>query len=306
MQWIEVSIETEHEQIEILCEKLEALGVEGMSIEDEGDFKDFLENNQQYWDYVDDELEARFSGVSKIKFYLSSDENGQKHLSQIEEALETSLKTKIVDDADWENNWKEYYKPLEIGEKLLVIPEWEAPETHGRVALKLDPGLIFGTGNHATTRMCLCALENLAPDAARTLDLGCGSGILGIGAILLGTGEVCGCDIDPKAPDVALENARLNGITSENFKIYAGDVLSDENMQKTLGSGYNLVLANIVADVIIPLCAIVRFFMAPGAAFVCSGIIEGRQEEVKAALSQNGFEITAHSCEEEWHCFTAK
>ena len=306
MQWIEVSIETEHEQIEILCEKLEALGVEGMSIEDEGDFKDFLENNQQYWDYVDDELEARFSGVSKIKFYLSSDENGQKHLSRIEEALETSLKTKIVDDADWENNWKEYYKPLEIGEKLLVIPEWEAPETHGRVAIKLDPGLIFGTGNHATTRMCLCALENLAPDAERTLDLGCGSGILGIGAILLGTGEVCGCDIDPKAPDVALENARLNGITSENFKIYAGDVLSDENMQKTLGSGYNLVLANIVADVIIPLCAIVRRFMVPGATFVCSGIIEGRQEEVKAALSQNGFEITAHNCEEEWHCFTAK
>jgi len=306
MQWIEVSIETKHEQIENLCENLAALGVEGMSIEDENDFKDFLENNQQYWDYVDSELEARFTGVSKIKLYISNDGEGQKILNKIKSELKIEPKTTIVDDADWENNWKQYYKPLEIGEKLLVIPEWEEIETHGRVALKLDPGLIFGTGSHATTRMCLCALENLAERSPRTLDLGCGSGILGIGALLLGSGEVCGCDIDPKAPDVALENARLNGITTENFKIYAGDVLSDKNLRKTLGSGYNLVLANIVADVIIPLCAIARGFMAPGASFVCSGIIEGRQDEVKAALLQNGFEITAHRCEEEWHCFTAK
>ena len=186
------------------------------------------------------------------------------------------------------------------------MPEWESPELEGRTALRLDPGLIFGSGSHATTKMCLAAIQDIDLAGKRVLDLGCGSGILGIGAMVLGCASVTGCDIDPKAPDVALSNARLNGITDECFKIYAGDILSDEGMRAFLGTGYDVVLANIVADVIIPLSGFVRQFMAPGAVFICSGIIDGRQDEVRAALEKNGLTVVERRTDEEWHCFVCR
>ena len=306
MRWIEAAIASKSEEIDVLCQRLADLGVEGMCIEDEEDFKNFLENNHQYWDYVDDELNARFQGLSQVKFYLADDEEGQNLLQRLKQELPCEIKTSYVDDSDWENNWREFYKPLEIGEKLLVIPEWENPELDGRVPLRLDPGLIFGTGSHATTRMCLCALQEHPVEGKKVLDLGCGSGILGIGAKVLGCASVVGCDIDPKAPDVALDNAALNGITEENFKIYAGDILSDEGMRKFLGDGYDIVLANIVADVIIPLSAFARRFMANDGLFICSGIIDNRLEEVKSAILSNGFEIVEHKHEEEWNCFVCR
>ena len=306
MRWIEAAIPSESRDIDALCLKLADLGIEGMSIEDEQDFKNFLENNHQYWDYVDDELNAHFAGVSQIKFYLADDEDGRAQLGKVQAALDQEIQVSYVDDSDWENNWREFYKPLAIGEKLLVIPEWETPELNGRVALRLDPGLIFGTGSHATTRMCLCALQEHPVEGKKVLDLGCGSGILGIGAKVLGCENVVGCDIDPKAPDVAMDNARLNGITEENFKIYAGDILSDEGMRKFLGEGYDIVLANIVADVIMPLSAFARRFMAPDALLICSGIIDNRLEEVKETILKNGFEILEHKHEEEWNCFVCR
>ena len=137
-------------------------------------------------------------------------------------------------------------------------------------------------------------------------DHGCGSGILGIGSLVLGCRSCVGCDIDPKAPDVAMSNAALNGIGSDRFRVYAGDIIGDASLRRELGSGYQLVLANIVSDVIIPLSGYVRQFMAEGAVFICSGIIEGRQDEVSSVLQKNGFEIIAHYCEEEWHCFECR
>ena len=151
--------------------------------------------------------------------------------------------------------------------------------------------------------MCLAALERYAAPGKRVLDLGCGSGILAIGALNLGCNSAVGCDIDPKAPDVACANAALNGIGSERFRVYAGDILSDASLRRTLGGGYDIVLANIVSDVIIPLSAIAGAFLAEGGVFITSGIIDGRQDEVAAAIRANGFAITAHHCEEEWHCF---
>lgn len=305
MRYIEVCVNTPADEIERRCEEMTAMGAEGFVIENEADFQDFLENNHQYWDYVDDELESRFTGVSRIKCYLCDDEDGRAVLCRIRGAY-GGVETSFVEDSDWENNWREYYKPIEVGEKLVVVPEWEDIPDDGRTALRLDPGLIFGTGSHATTRMCLAALEKYAGEGKTFLDLGCGSGILGIGALVLGSARCVGCDIDPKAPDVAASNAALNGIGSDHFKVYAGNILSDASLRRMLGSGYDAVLANIVSDVIIPLSALVREFMKPGAVFITSGIIDGRQDEVRAALEGNGFEVIEHRNEEEWHCFVCR
>ena len=302
MRWIEVCINTPGDEIDARCEELAALGAGGFVIENEDDFREFLENNHQYWDYVDKELEDSFSGVSRIKTYLADDEDGRAILSAIRNAC-GEVAVSFVEDSDWENNWREYYKPIEIGQKLVVVPEWEEIPAGRRIPLRLDPGLIFGTGSHPTTRMCLAALERYAAPGKRVLDLGCGSGILAIGALNLGCNSAVGCDIDPKAPDVACANAALNGIGSERFRVYAGDILSDASMRRTLGGGYDIVLANIVSDVIIPLSAIAGAFLAEGGVFITSGIIEGRQDEVAAAIRANGFAIRAHHCEEEWHCF---
>ena len=305
MRYIEVTVNTPGAEIDARCQEMADMGAGGFVIENEEDFKDFLEQNHQYWDYVDDELENQFAGVSRIKCYLTDDEDGIAVLRRINAAYD-DVTTSYVEDSDWENNWREYYKPIEVGEKLVVVPEWEEAPQDGRLPLRLDPGLIFGTGSHATTRMCLAALEEFSKPGVRVLDLGCGSGILGIGALILGCDSCLGVDIDPKAPDVVMSNAALNGIGADKMTAWAGDIIADSSLSARIGGGCQLVLANIVADVIIPLSAVVRQFMAPGAVFICSGIIEHRWPETEAALISNGFEILDHKSEEEWHCFVCR
>ena len=306
MRWIEAAIRTDTGEIEALCDSLERLGIDGLSIEDESDFRRFLEENKAYWDYVDDELQQRFAGMSRVKFYLQDDADGWAALEQIRAALGREIETTLIEDQDWENNWKQYYEPIPVGERLLIVPEWMDAEADGRTVLRLDPGIAFGTGSHATTRMCLQALEKLAGPGKKALDLGCGSGILGIAALLLGCDRVQGCDIDPKAPEAAVRNAALNGIGGDRFTVCAGDVLSDEGMRRRLGGGYEIVLANIVADVIIPLSAFVRRFLAEDGAFLCSGIIEGRCADVENSLRRSGFRILEHYSEDEWHCYLCR
>lgn len=305
MDWIEVILQTPESEIDRRCDELTELGVSGFVIENESDFKQFLDNNRQYWDYVDEALEKSYSGVSRIKFYLSDDGDGQRTLAAVEAAF-GEVQTNRVCDADWENNWRQYYKPIEIGERLLVVPEWEDCDDTSRAVLRLDPGLMFGTGSHATTRMCLKALEGFEFSCKRVLDLGCGSGILGIGALILGASSCVSVDIDPKAPDIVPQNAALNGIGEDRLKVYAGDIIGDASLRGVLGTGYDIVLANIVTDVIIPLAPMVSAFMADGALFVTSGIIDGREVETETALRAAGFEIVEHMHEEEWHCFVCK
>lgn len=305
MRYIEAVIEIDEKEIDSACEKLTELGIGGFVIENESDFFDFLQNNQQYWDYVDGELEEHYRGVSRIKCYLEDNDEGRKQLEGIH-ALGLAPQTLTVDDSEWENNWRQYYKPLEIGERLVVVPEWEEVPDDGRVPLRLDPGLMFGTGSHATTRMCLDALQKYSKSGVRVLDLGCGSGILGIGALVLGADSCKSCDIDPKAPDIVMDNAALNGIGADRLSVYAGDIIADASLRKMLGTGYDMVLANIVSDVILPLAPMVRGFMSENAVFICSGIIDGREEELRAALVAAGFEILVHRHEDEWHCFECK
>ena len=304
MRYIEVSVNTPKEALDQRCEEMAAMGAGGFVIENEEDFRDFFEHNRMYWDYVDEELESRFQGVSRIKCYLTDDAEGLSVLCQIREAY-GEVETAFVEDSDWENNWREYYKPIEVGEKLVVVPAWEEAPADGRLALRLDPGLIFGTGSHATTRMCLASLERFSGPGVRVLDLGCGSGILGIGALLLGCDSCLGVDVDPKAPDVVLANAALNDIGSERLTAWAGDILADKSLRRRIG-GYDLVLANIVADVIIPLSALARSFMSKDGVFICSGIIEDRWVETESALRANGFTILDHRSEDEWHCFVCR
>ena len=305
MRYIEVIVDTPTEEIDRRCEEMTAMGVGGFVIENEEDFQSFLENNHAYWDYVDEELEQKYAGVSRIKCYLTDDEAGLSSLRQIRAAY-GQVAVSYVEDSDWENNWREYYKPIQVGEKLVVVPEWEPIPEDGRIPLRLDPGLIFGTGSHATTRMCLAALERYVNPDTRVLDLGCGSGILGIGALVLGARSCLGCDIDPKAPDVVRSNASLNGIGSDRLTACAGDILSDAGLRRSFGSGYQLVLANIVSDVIIPISRYVRDFLAPGGVFITSGIIDGREDEVRSAIERAGLTILEHHHEEEWHCFVAQ
>lgn len=305
MRYIEVSIDTPEQEIDVRCEQLAALGAEGFVIENEADFQNFLENNRQYWDYVDAELEQSYKGVSRIKCYLTDDEAGEAVLARIKAAYPEAVSAYTADE-DWENSWRDCYEQIEIGEKLVVVPEWMDAPDNGRIALRLDPGIAFGTGSHPTTKLCLAALESYAAPGVRALDLGCGSGILGIGALLLGAESNTGCDVDPMAPEAAMANAALNGIGEDKMRVYAGDILKDASLRRTLGGGYQLVLANIVAAVIIALAAYARSFMAQDGVFICSGIIDDRADEVRAALERNGFTVVAHTSEEEWHCYVCR
>ena len=317
MQWLELKVDTTPAGIDPVSELVENLGITGLVIDDEGDFHDFLENNRQYWDYVDEDLLEQKRGVCRITFYVSADDEGWDMVAKTRIALAELKKQRDdcgsllltmanMDDADWENNWKQFYKPMEIGERLIVIPEWESAKTHGRIPLILNPGLTFGTGSHATTRLCLTALEKHVTDGQRVLDLGCGSGILSIAALLLGAEHAFACDIDEKCVDVAYENAALNGIGRDRYMVRWGDVLSDRQLQKEMGDKYDIIVANIVSDVIIGLAPQVRPFLKEGGLFLTSGIIDTRAEEVKGKLVEAGLEILEERSADGWFSFLCK
>ena len=317
MDWLELHIDTSPAGIDAVSGLLESKGVEGLIIDDEQDFHDFLENNHQYWDYVDEELMAEKKGNCRITFYLAPDEAGLNTVAQVRIAL-AELKaqhpeyapllmtTGNVSDSDWENNWQQFYKPMEIGERLLVIPEWEQCDPKGRVTVTLNPGLTFGTGSHATTRLCLRTLDRLIGGGERVLDLGCGSGILSIAALRLGASHAFACDIDDKCVDVAYENAALNGIGKETYTVRWGDVTKDTQLQKEMGGNYDIVVANIVADVIIALSTEVRPYLKKDGFFLTSGIIDQRADEVAAALKAAGWEIIETNIDEGWYSYLCR
>ena len=303
MDWLEVTLAAQPDRLDGTCADLEEAGVSGLVILDEASVRDFLDKNRKYWDYVDDDVLRQLSGVCAVRFYLEDSDDGRGELERIRRRVPGEYSVSTVRDEDWENNWKQYYRPIRIGERLIVVPEWLDVPEEGRVPLRMDPGLIFGTGSHPTTRMCLEQLQRLKP--RRVLDLGCGSGILGIAALLLGAETAAGVDIDEKAPGVVMANAALNGIYGDRLTVLAGDVTCDEGVRRRLAGSYDLVLANIVADVIIALAPFVPGWLAPEGTFICSGIIEGRQNEVIRALERAGFAVTGHYKSEEWHCLTA-
>ncbi len=320
MKWTELTVFTTEAGLDAVCGRLAMLGIDQVAIEQgRAEIEAFLRDTAKYWDFADmDELCA---GEPCVKAYIAQAGENASLLEQIyasfsvlreedNEGLLGSLRvlSRVVDDEDWANSWKVNYKPFDVGDKLLIRPSWENDyDPRERVVISLDPGMAFGSGTHQTTRMCLEAIERVIRPGMRALDLGCGSGILAIASLLLGAQSAVLADIDPIAEKIAAENARMNGIDENRYRIFIGDVLTDESLKKAIAkTPYGLITANIVASVIVALIPFVRELLEKDGVFVASGIIGERLPEVLAALEANGMAAVAVYEDEDWRQVTAK
>ena len=308
MAWLEITIETETGRIESAAAALTAQGFAELVIEDQQEFETFLDENRAYWDYIDEDLQQQLQGLSRIKLYLEdTDEAGMKKLTAAAEKLGLPMTVAALPETDWEESWKDNYPAVEVGKNLIVVPYWQAEETGGRMPIVLDPGLTFGTGAHASTQMVMETMEQQVRPGFRCLDLGSGSGILSIAALRLGAGSAIGVDIDPKAEDIARENAAYNGYAAPEFTALTGNVTEDKALMAELSrQEYDLVLVNIVADVIIGLAPVLPAFLTENSLLICSGILDVRLQDVIAALTEAGLEITAVREKEDWRCVSAR
>ena len=308
MAWLEITIDTAAEKINSVVTVLTARGFADLVIEDQEEFETFLEENKAYWDYIDEEFQEKLQGLSHIKLYLEdTDTAAMARLEKALAELKLSMTVAPLAEVDWEESWKENYPPQEVGEKIVVLPYWLADQETDRVKVILDPGLTFGTGAHPSTQMVMEKMEAVVEPGFQCLDLGSGSGILSIAALRLGAASAVGIDIDPKAEDIARENAAYNGFGAPEFTALTGNVTEDrELMTRLAAEEYYLVLVNIVADVIIGLAPVLPNFLTEKSTLICSGILDVRLEEVCAALTQAGLTVTAVKEKEDWRSVTAR
>lgn len=316
---MQIDVYTKSEAVDVLVMRLSELGITGFVIHDSADFDEFLENKDANWDYVDDELMGLKTVPTHITLYLQDNPQGLETLTELKGALAGfkadnpdfygSLEIKIdnVKEEDWANNWKQYYKPFNVGNKLIIKPSWENVEnTEGRKILEIDPASTFGTGQHHTTKLVMERLETIVKDGDRILDLGCGSGILSIAALLFGAESAVMVDIFENAVKTAGENVEKNGFDNSRYTAYCGNVIEDSTLREKIGGGYNVIAANIVADVIIAMSSLFGSFLAKDGTLIVSGIITERLEEVLAALKENGFNVISLSEEEGWNAIVLK
>ena len=314
MDWVEVDIFTTTEGIDPLTGCLMNMGINGFAIKDANDFRDFLDNKQSNWDYIDDDLMGLKDCETTVTVYLPDSAEGLENLEGIKTELNNlkqrdtenlfgrlEYQLKNVREEDWANNWKKYFKPLCIGEKLLVKPSWEKiPENENRKILEIDPAASFGTGQHNTTQLCLELLEKNLKENDRILDLGCGSGILSIGAVLLGAASAVAVDIDSRSVEIAKENSVKNHIADEDYTVYCGNVIDDEKLVSEIGGGYDIVCANIVADVLLAMSGRFYQFVRNGGTLVVSGIIDNRKDEVLKKIEECGFRLVEVREKDDW------
>lgn len=314
MEWTEVNIYTATPAIDLLCSKLEDIGIKGFAIRDAEDFNEFLENKNGQWDYIDDDLMGLSQCETCITVYLPDNNQGRDMLTSIRLML-AEIKSADTENAygrleaelssireeDWANNWKQYFKPLKVGEKLIIKPSWEeCVNDDDRKILEIDPASSFGTGQHHTTRLCLELLEKSLNHGDRILDMGCGSGILSIGAMLLGAENAVAVDIDENAAETAAENAEKNNIPKEKYVTYFGNILNDKKLADTIDMKYDIITANIVADVLIAMKDYFVRYIKENGILIVSGIITERMDEVIDAISSSGFEMLEVNTKEGW------
>lgn len=322
MEWHKITITTTLEGLDTLSGVLLGLGITGLEINDPKDFLEFVNTATPSWDYLEDGLMSIAESTPSVSCYLPENQQGQDMLRLIESEL-SRLKTEVEVDLgalslsmenlreeDWATSWKQYFKPTPVGERLLIRPSWETLEgidTTGRAILSIDPSASFGTGTHDTTRLCLTLLETLVKGGEQVLDMGCGSGILGIAAMLLGAKGVLSVDIDENAVRIAGENFKENGFSDERVQFLCGNALSSEAFVETLSKRrYPLVVANIVADVIIGLLPVFGLLLQEGGRLLLSGIIEEREGDVRAALTAAGYTIETDRRSGGWVALVAR
>ncbi len=309
MDWLQITIDVKNGQMDQLIAALTAHGYEDLVIEDQAEFESFLDENRQYWDYIDEELQEKLQGLSKITLYLEQDDTqALQRLEALAAEKGFTLNIEKMQQTDWSESWKENYPPQPVGNRLLVLPYWLAEtDTEGRLPVILDPGLTFGTGAHPSTQMVMEQMEQLSLQGKTCLDLGSGSGILSITGLRLGAKTAVGVDIDQKAEDIARENAAYNGFGEDVFTALTGNVTTDRRLMTRLQqTHWDLVLVNIVADVIIALSPVLPGLVAKDSTLLLSGILDTRLNDVLSALQSAGFTAEAIVSKEEWRCIRAK
>ncbi len=319
MDWKEVTIYTTTEGIEPVAALLEDNGVESYVLEDAEDFRSFMKDTEIYWDYLDEELvREKTTQETCLKFYLSDDGRGEENLARIRAGLgklaaldsggrwgRLAVETAATRQEDWEWGWKQYFKPFPVGEGFMIKPSWETVEdTEGRRILEIDPASSFGTGSHATTQLCIMELEKEVKPGVSMLDMGTGSGILAIAASMLGAKVKTVVDIDSNCLRTAAENAEKNGV--EIGQGICGDVLRSPKLAGKVGgeNEYGLITANIVADVISRMAPLFWHWLKKDGLLICSGIIDGKIAEVRAAMERCGFTVLRQGNSDGWSVIT--
>ena len=316
MQWNRFTIDTTTEAVDLISSMLDELGVEGIEIEDNIPLTE-SETKGMFIDILP-EL-GPDDGTAKVSFYLDVDVDPEELLAQVREGLEElklfvnigegTITESQTEDKDWMNNWKEYFKPFTVDD-ILIKPTWEEiPEEHkDKLTIEIDPGTAFGTGTHETTQLCIRQIRKWLKPGDTVLDVGTGSGILAIAALKLGAGYAFGTDLDENAVTAAMENAEVNGITAEQFKVIEGNIIDDEVVQAEAGfEQYEVAVANILAPVIIMLQGEVAKHIKHGGVFITSGIINTWEDRVKDAFAENDeFEVIETTYQGEWVSVTAR
>ena len=316
MKWIRFTLDTHTDAVDLLSYMLDEIGVEGIEIEDKLPLSE-ADKEKMFVDILPDPVDN--DGTAKVHFYMEPENcdpekvmlQVQNIFQEIREYCEIGKGTVTLsetEDKDWINNWKTFFKPFRAADDIVIKPTWETyeKEKDSDILIEIDPGIAFGTGSHETTKLCIQALDKYVKEGDSILDVGCGSGILSIAALKLGAAHATAIDIDEVAVKVAAENMAVNQIPSSRYTLYDGDLISNAFLKVKVGTGHDIVVANILADVIIPLTGVIRPHLKKGGLYITSGIIDTKEEEVRQTLLENGFEILAVEHMKEWCCFIAK
>lgn len=316
MRWNKYTLTTTTEAVDMISYTLGELGIEGIEIEDKIPLSE--EDKRKMFIDILPELEPD-DGVAYVSFYIEPEQDKEELIHEVLDAVHelkdfvdigegSIVKTQTADE-DWMNNWKKFWKPFKVDDKIWIKPTWETLDDveDDTLVVQLDPGTSFGTGMHHTTRLCITQLKKYLKPEHTLFDVGCGSGILSIIGLMLGCKEASATDVDVHAVEATLENAKVNNIDMSKYTVETGDIIANEAFRLQMGEHkFDIVVANILADIIIPLSAVIKDNMKPGALFVSSGIIDMKEEAVRKALLQNGFEIVEVTHSGEWVSFTAK